>query len=126
LFVAQRGWEGKEKVVFVEEEVCASAKRLGRLAVRLNSQCVRQPDWPNTAVRRRTSALPQMFIILLHRSATPAKYHIMAETTQVSDDTEIFKQLESYPWEKDKEFQVSLYVFQFIISLGIKSYVHEL
>jgi hypothetical protein len=54
----------------------------------------------------------------------PRKYHIMAETTQVPDDTEIFKQLESYPWEKDKEFQVSLYILQFIISLGIPNHVY--
>jgi hypothetical protein len=29
------------------------------------------------------------------------------ETASVPDNTEIFQQLESYPWEKDAEFQVS-------------------
>lgn len=32
----------------------------------------------------------------------------MTEPSPTVDDTEIFRQLETYPWDKDKEFQVSL------------------
>jgi hypothetical protein len=31
----------------------------------------------------------------------------MTEASPIVDDTEIFRQLETYPWDKDKEFQVS-------------------
>ena len=94
--------------MFVEEEVCAYAKRLGRLNfLRLKAHTSLSGDLIVPTPQALVLQLQPYVYQSLQHSATPAKHHIMAETTPISDDTEIFKQLESYPWEKDKEFQVS-------------------
>ena len=42
------------------------------------------------------------------------------EASSTLDNTEIFQQLESYPWGKDAEFQVRLFtIFELPTSLGI-------
>jgi hypothetical protein len=38
----------------------------------------------------------------------------MSTETPTSDDTEIYRQLEVYPWDTDKEFQVRALTFQTI------------
>lgn len=71
-----------------------------------------------TSTHRPTciDSLEHSSIIYIHYpsypiSITPIELYTAAtmatETSPVLDDTEIFRQLECYPWSKDKEFQVS-------------------
>jgi len=70
---------------------------------------LRQPDLPIAAVLR--PPLPQPYAktacIYPPFPTPPLSSTTMTEAPPVVGDTEIFRQLETYPWDKDKEFQVS-------------------
>jgi len=77
-----------------------------------------EAHWSACATLRSSeSALPTTTPPFIHQEGTPNLETMSTETTPTTENVEIYRQLEEYPWDTDKEFQVRW--------LGSASSIHD-